>query len=452
MSLTIKQLNTDTSFLLTLESIDLDNRGSTGQLAPFRILLDPWISEQAAASTSTKGSPSPRRPSCITNLDQLTEPDLVIITSARSDHCHETTLRQLPSTSRRTVILAEPRAVRRIRSWKYFDDDMVRELPRWEDHRGHATNNKTVARIEIPSQSFGGESGEVTVAHISQRKDIKSFYTAFGITYRPPTHTKSNFRRPSSRSPSVTAVRPSTAPTTSISPVAPQLPVPNFPKTDLQKPIDLVTLTPPASPTQQLGRKRSAVSLSPQNKGRGISVIFSPHGIPYAGLQPYATSHLLREAALPLTALIHCFDTVTHPWWKGGESSLGMPAAQETAHALGARAWVGAHDGHHTSEEKRNSPKGFSSKLLHGRHHRYDVKQVRDVVEEYSCPSSTKKPVGDRPTEVMALAAGEEVCLTSEGIWETMSYSEEEDEVMPLPVHAYPTPMSSIEWLAGPCY
>lgn len=436
MALTVKQLSADTSFLLTLEPIEVDTRGSTGQL-PFRILLDPWTSN----SSATVSSAHPNR-LCVSNLKHLTEPDLVIITSAKSDHCHERTLRQLPRKSERTVILAEHGAARRIRSWKYFDPDMVRELPRWEDPR--KSGKDTIARIEVPSQSAGGESGQVTVAHISQRKDIKSVHTAFGITYLPPTNNKWSMRR-NNRTPSPTNPSP-------VSATAPQLPIPRMSMANLNMALPSSMPTPPASPGPKIVvKKRSTASLSPHSHNRGISIIFSPHGIPYQAIEPYATSHLLTEAVLPLTALIHCFNTVSNPWWLGGETSIGMPVAQETVNALGARALISAHDG------EKEPATGLAGMLKRTQRRTYELDEVRDLMFEYSQSAGATMKIqdgkkGQNPTEIMSLAAGEEVTLTSEGIWEALPWSDD-DEIMPLPppVHAYPTPTSSFEWLPGPC-
>jgi hypothetical protein len=168
---------------------------------------------------------------------------------------------------------------------------------------------------------------------------------------------------------------------------------------------------------------------------RPLSIIFSPHGISYANLQSYTTGHLVAEAALPLTALLHCFDSVSNPWWLGGNILLGAPAGTETAGRLGARAWISAHDGD-------KDVRGLATGLLRTRKWRRDevagslLLTVNEETPPSSRPSSrrgaatpaggdgrrsvasvrsTTKPA--KSTEVIALGTGEEVVLTSEGVW-----------------------------------
>ncbi|KAF7549702.1 hypothetical protein G7046_g8254 [Stylonectria norvegica] len=129
MALSVKQLNGDASFLLTLEPIV----PYAGQ-QPFRILLDPWIAGPSIIAHS-KFSTTRRADPCISSLQDLPEPEFVIISQDKPDHCHEPTLKQLARTNTRTLILAEPVAAKLIRSWKYFPDDRIVALERWEDPR-----------------------------------------------------------------------------------------------------------------------------------------------------------------------------------------------------------------------------------------------------------------------------------------------------------------------------
>lgn len=147
-----------------------------------------------------------------------------------------------------------------------------------------------------------------------------------------------------------------------------------------------------------------------------MSVIFSPNGISYRTLEQYATSHLVAEAALPLTALLHCFDTVSQPWWLGGNVTSGFHDGQEIVAKLGARAWISTYDG-----EKNVS--GLSKRLIRRRKHNTDevrhyVQGAAVSVELGEKPGSRHGGKMDKPTEILALGVGEEVTLTSEGIWE----------------------------------
>lgn len=151
-------------------------------------------------------------------------------------------------------------------------------------------------------------------------------------------------------------------------------------------------------------------------------MVFSPHGISYASLAAYATSHLVAEAALPLTALLHCFDAVSNPWWLGGNVLLGAPAGTETATKLGARAWISAHDG-------EKDVRGLATGLLRTR--KWGREEVESVVSPAkghfgSAAHESKAGGGSKGTEVLALGSGEEVVLTSEGVWNVDQSQREE--------------------------
>ncbi|KAK3937113.1 hypothetical protein QBC46DRAFT_393514 [Diplogelasinospora grovesii] len=438
MALTVKHLNDDASFLLSFEPVvPKSSPGPSPQ--PFRILLDPWITGASKILHSKISKTTHRHPACISSLIELPEPDLVIISQDKSDHCNEATLRQLPATGTRTVVLAEPSSARIIRSWKYFDRQRVRTLPRWEDPR--VTGHPNVMRIEVPPLVPGGEAGEVTVTFIPQRRDMSGLHGAVGITYRPPA---------------VAPLPPSSSPPPP-SPETPALLTPPTTPRSHRSHANLKTIfsrsTPavphhdasaggalmPPSPTSlspgSLRSVRSASSLgTTQNSwnrpgsqpasDRTLSVIFSPHGISYSSLHSYATSHLGSEAALPLTALLHCFDSVTTPWWLGGNVLLGAPAGTETAGRLGAKAWISAHDGD-------KEVKGLTAVFLRTRKWRRE-----DVLGELNAgqtqkdgsdpPTNTATEKPSKGTEVFALGSGEEVILTNDGV--ANGQEQEQDE------------------------
>ena len=130
-----------------------------------------------------------------------------------------------------------------------------------------------------------------------------------------------------------------------------------------------------------------------------MSVIYSPHGCSYKTLAPFVTSHFVSEAALPLTALLHCFDKVTNSWYLGGNICSGFPGGLEIAQNLCAKAWISAHDG-----DKETT--GFaSSKVVT---HKYGREEVESVVS----PRSEKFPYQRTGTEAVVLNVGEELNLT----------------------------------------
>ncbi|KAI9846888.1 MAG: hypothetical protein M1837_003500 [Sclerophora amabilis] len=296
MSLTVKHLNADATFLLTFEPLSPTPPSPGAPNGSFTILCDPWLSGTSEILHPMFSVQDHTVPSCISSLDEIPEPDLVLISQNKPDHCHKKTLCQLPSHGSKTLILAEPGAARRIRSWKYFDPDKVHTMRRYKQ-RAFGPGN--VRRIPIPASTPFGNPGEVTVALMSKKHDISGLHTAFGITYRPPTSWN-----PFGTSPTL--------------------------------------LTPPDSPRSFQSTTTLTSYSSPGD--RALSVIFSPHGVSYSDIRPYASSHLVTEAALPLTAILHPFNRVQNPWWMGGNISTGLPGGLEIAQNLLARYWVSTHD------------------------------------------------------------------------------------------------------------
>ncbi|KAK7417953.1 hypothetical protein QQX98_004255 [Neonectria punicea] len=427
MSLTIQQLNGDSSFLLSFEPISPD----PGQ-CPFRILLDPWFPGPTLSPDYETSSMSycyeQMRISSIRDLPEL---DMVIISRDRSDHCNKDTLKQLPQTDTRTLILAEPAAAKLIRSWKHFEKDRVLTLEKWENPR--VAGRETTTRIVVPPHTPGGDPGEVTVSFIAQKRDHWRLHTAIGITYRPPPSRPLSFYRP--------LITPPVSATSANFKIASRIPSPppvsnsNFFKRKSHKvaistfpPPPPISATPSPPGTPRLNRARSTrsfrstrsnrstrsiISVSEHARDRSISVVFSPHGIPYQGLEPYATTHLVTEAALPLTALLHCFDAVAGPWWRPGPVDSAIPDGQRIAAALGAKAWVSAHDA------GRDTHQGWAGKMASrmARTRRYRRSDVRPQSDLTTPDSKTKAP----QTEIMSLAIGEEVTVTCEGVWEPPS-------------------------------
>ncbi|KAI9834809.1 MAG: hypothetical protein M1838_005483, partial [Thelocarpon superellum] len=297
MSLTIRHLNADSTFLLTFQPVR-DSPPSPG-LVPgsFSILFDPWLFGASELFHRTFNVSEHTIPSCIPSLTALPEPDLVCISQGKPDHCHRETLCQLPADHTKTLILADPHAAKIIRSWRYFHPDKVQVLDKYDERKAR---RETLRRFTIPPISTAGLPGEVTIAHIPSRRDLAGLHSAIGITYRAPTSA------------------PPFAPAPSAMP-----------------------LTPPDTPPTS-----DSTCLRPfvRSHDRAISVLYAPHGVSYPHVQAYASSHLVSEAALPLTALLHSFDRVQNPWWLGGNVSSGVPGGLEIARNLLARCWISAHD------------------------------------------------------------------------------------------------------------
>ncbi|KAI9823612.1 MAG: hypothetical protein M1832_002393 [Thelocarpon impressellum] len=350
MSLTVRNLNADSSFLLTFHpspafpsspgSVPGPGSGSGSGSGSFSVLLDPWLFGSCEIFHRKFSAVRHTLPSSISSLVDVPTPDLVVVSQNKPDHCHEGTLRQLPGAGTKTLVLAHPRAAKNIRSWRHFEPGKVQALKRYDRRR------QTVRRFPVPPPAASGHPGEVTVAYLPARRDLTGLHMAIGITYRPPTSS-------------------------------PALP-------------DTVPTSPPFSPLS-FQTSSSASTLS----DRTISVIYAPHGAAYPMVRDYASSHLVAEAALPLTALLHSFDRVQNPWWLGGNVSSGMPGGMQIARSLMARCWISAHD-----EEKE--VRGLTSIPVRTRKHTPD--EVRRAVAG---------AMGKRGAEVVVLGMDEDLSLSA---------------------------------------
>ncbi|MCJ1362781.1 hypothetical protein MMC16_001887 [Acarospora aff. strigata] len=353
MSITVKHINGDSTFLLTFSApVTLPpSPGPLTRSTDFTILLDPWLSGPCQIWHPKFSLSNHVVPSCVRHLSELPEPDLILISQDKPDHCHEATLRQLPPDLEGTLILAEPAAAKKIKGWKYFEPKRVCTLTHFSD-----SASDTIMRFAIPPFMPTGSPGEVTIAFIPAKRDVTGLHNAIGITYRSPSLPKS--------------------PTASSTIIFPP--------------------TPPDSPdSTRMTISKKSVSAPILERPRTLSLIYSPHGVTYANIKPYAISHLVREAALPLTALLHSFDRVQNPWWLGGNISAGLPGGLEIAQNLLARAWISAHD-----EDKEKS--GISVSNIKTR--KYSVEEVHSMLEEGSANART---------EVWILDVGEEIVLTA---------------------------------------
>ncbi|KAI9673959.1 MAG: hypothetical protein M1817_002165 [Caeruleum heppii] len=352
MSVTIRHLNADTTFLLTFQpNPDHSFPPSPGygpDTSTFSILLDPWLFGVSQLWHPRFMRSRHKTAPCISSLSEIPEPDLVVISQNRPDHCHQATLQQLPADGTKTLVLADPAAARTIKSWKYFNPEKVHSMDKYDNR---ITKTDTVRRFPVPPSSPYGTPGEVTIAFIPEKRDVAGVHSAIGITYRPPSAPK-----------------------------------PFHPTFMNGLP------TPPDSPMSGLSSIAKPFNPTPP-LDRTISVLYSPHGISYAQIRPYASSHLVSEAALPLTALLHSFDRVQNPWWMGGNISSGLPGGVELARNLLARVWISAHD-----EEKEVG--GMATRPVRTR--KYHPDEVRDLVS---------RDMGRMGTEVMVLGVGAGVSL-----------------------------------------
>ncbi|KAF2838544.1 hypothetical protein M501DRAFT_1004297 [Patellaria atrata CBS 101060] len=358
MSLTVKALNGDTTFLLTFTP-PVAPVSSPGLFpGSFTILIDPWLMGKAKIF-STKFSVSEQKitPS-VSSLADLPEPDLILISQDKPDHCHEETLRTLPSNAR-TIIVATSAAARKIKSWGHFKSSSIQVLQKYDEKK-----DESVFTLILPPFSPRGSPGEVTVCLLPAKRDVTGLHNAVGITYRAPC--------------SVLSAAPGSY-------------------------IDLPP-TPPASPLSPRTISATPRTIVPSpfyNREKTMSVIYSPHGVSYNIIKPYASSYLVNESALPLTALIHSFDRVENPWYLGGNVAAGTPGGIEIAKSLLAKSWISAHDA-----DKDN--RGLSIKRINIKKYKADHIKAMLTAENGQSGSSDRGP----KTEVIDLAVGGEFRIT----------------------------------------
>lgn len=182
MPVRVKHLNADSSFLLSLSPEEqASNIAPYLHSEPYTILIDPWITGVSIVSKPWFAISKRNAPACITHLTEIPEPDLVIVSQNKPDHCHKETLLQLRPEGK-TTIVAEPAAAKAIKSWNHFDPARVFGLPKYNPR-----DRFSLLRFHVPPLSPGGHPGEVTVAFIPAKVYVTGLHNAIGITYRPPT-------------------------------------------------------------------------------------------------------------------------------------------------------------------------------------------------------------------------------------------------------------------------
>jgi hypothetical protein len=185
-SLSVHQLNADSTFLLTwfpTPAAPSDNPTTTARKVPgsFTVLIDPWLSGHSTIFHPKFALAGHTTQSVVGSLDDLKDQvDLIIISQGMDDHCHKETLCSLPADT--TIpIVAAPKAAKMISSWKYFTNDVVRSLSSYSPSK-----SDTTFRIPITTSCPSSNPGELTVTNICPKVDLTGLHNAIGITYTPP--------------------------------------------------------------------------------------------------------------------------------------------------------------------------------------------------------------------------------------------------------------------------
>src|ERR1700761_7082710 len=134
MALTIKALNNDSSFFLIFAPPITPKDAKSPEQFPgaYTILIDPWLSGPAQIIGPKFSTQEHLEPSCIASLGELPEPDMILVSQDKPDHCHEGTRCQL-SPHIPSLILGTPAAAKKIRSWQHFDFGNIQALQKYNE-------------------------------------------------------------------------------------------------------------------------------------------------------------------------------------------------------------------------------------------------------------------------------------------------------------------------------
>ncbi|KAF3940560.1 hypothetical protein ABW19_dt0208293 [Dactylella cylindrospora] len=348
MPITLRHITGDSTWLITLTSPH-----NPPSHAPYIILLDPWIEGPSPVWHPKFAQNHHTVPSSISNLSELNpQPNLLLISQTKTDHCNEATCRQLPKQG--VKVYAVPGADTIVRSWKHFDPrdvhmlrpftsrktGRVSRIPIYKDGSGPSDSTHDGHR-RGPNYSFESDPNVAAVLELAflpalRPWEIPSLHIALGISYTPTTDSPADLPpSPPLTPPSASLLLPMTLPSTSTSTLS-IVSSHQSTSTPLASPVSAFSTAtssskPPLSPrnpNQASTRKISAGKTDANLKLPGPksslteSILYTPHGVP-----PSALTQYLKSMPLPLTAFLHCFVRVDNPKWLGGTVSSGAPNA-----------------------------------------------------------------------------------------------------------------------------
>ena len=352
--LKVTYLNADTSSILSFSPAANTSGLLDVHPRPFNIVIDPWLRGSTTILDPLFYTSTHSVQPSVTSLSDVEEPDIVLITHDKPDHCHRETLTTLSPNSR-SIILAIPSAAKQIRSWDHFKAENTLSLPRYD-----SASSNNVYRHTVPATTSSGCPGEITIAYIAPGRDISGLRVAIGITYLPP---QEKFQDDSTMNPA-------------------------------NQPSGSANDSSAFETTISLSLSRDG-PLSAKTGGRTLSVIYSPHGLPYQVVKPYVDSYLAAKDALPLSLLMHCFKIIRNPWYLGGMITTGAVGGSEIAIKTRAEHWVSTHD-----EDKNDC--GFS--INQSRITYFSVEEIQQMMHE----AFQNEDAAHSIPKVFSLSAGQE--------------------------------------------
>ncbi|EPS36194.1 hypothetical protein H072_10320 [Dactylellina haptotyla CBS 200.50] len=358
MPITLRHVTADSTWIITLTSPH-----DPPSHPPYNIILDPWITGPSPVWHPKFAQNHHTIPFSLFNLSELTpQPDLLLISQTKTDHCNEATCRQLPKDG--IKVYAVPGADSIVKSWKHFTPSNVHRLRPYNSNKtgrvsrvpiykdADAASKALEASKKADKYKFENDPNVAAIVELAfmpalKPWEIPSIHIGLGITYTPledpsdgditnclppsppltpPSttylHPNSSATDPSQSTSSLSTV-PSNQSSTVTSTFNSQIPTsPNrFPKKQ-QQPSPLSISTKKEYTRKNLkrpGRKSASTE----------SILYTPHGVP-----PSALTNYLASIPLPLTAFIHCFVKVDNPKWLGGTVSAGLPNALKIISSL----------------------------------------------------------------------------------------------------------------------
>lgn len=187
MSVTIRHLNADSTFLLIFSPetnpLPSDLKSANGA---YSVVIDPWLVGSSVVTAPWFAETKRTIPSAIQHLSEIDEPDVVVVSQNKPDHCNKKTLLQLRAEAK-TIIVAEPAAAKAITRWNHFDPNRVHALTKYNEKKTFGNS----FRLRIPPLSPQGHAGEICISFVPAKNYITGLHNAIGITYTPPTSNSS---------------------------------------------------------------------------------------------------------------------------------------------------------------------------------------------------------------------------------------------------------------------
>ncbi|KAF3144190.1 hypothetical protein TWF703_009485 [Orbilia oligospora] len=332
MPITLRHITADSTWLITLTSPH-----NPPSHAPFNILVDPWIVGPSEVWHPKFAQNHHTTPSSIQSLEELDpQPDILLISQTKSDHCNEATCRQL-SKDGSLQVYTVPGADSIVKSWKHFNPENVHRLPTNESITSTSSetdkDKKDKDEDEYSFETDPSIAAIVELAFLPALKpwEIPSIHIGLGITYTP-TQDKKLPPSPPLTPPSTNLLHPTVSAAHQVPSTITLSTVPSNLSTSPSNESNPTNTTHPDSPNR-FPKKPNSPSKPSSKKSINLkqpgpknsltdSLLYTPHGVP-----PSALTQYLYSLPLPLTAFLHCFVKVDNPKWLGGTVSSGLPNA-----------------------------------------------------------------------------------------------------------------------------